>query len=64
MDDTAANNVFSLNELVLTVDLTGKTGVKLGFWQMEIGDEDDAMSASFAGSENSDGVAISSDGNT
>jgi M6 family metalloprotease-like protein len=63
MDDTTGNSVFSLNELVLTIDLAGKTGVMLKFWQMEIGDEDDAMSASFTGSENTDGVAISSDGN-
>jgi M6 family metalloprotease-like protein len=64
MDDTTANSVYSLNELTLTLNLTGKTGVMFRFWHMEIGDEDNAMSVSFTGSEDTDGVAISADGNT
>jgi M6 family metalloprotease-like protein len=64
MDDTTGNSTYSLNELVLTVDLSGLSGVLLSFYQMEIGDENEAMSASFTGTENSDGVAISADGVT
>jgi hypothetical protein len=54
----------SLNELVLTVDLSGHAGVMLSFWHKEFNDEDNVMPDSFIGSHNSDGVAISADGTT
>ena len=62
MDDTVDASAYSLNELILTLDLTGKTGVNLSFFQMEIGDENHSMPTSFTNSNNSDGVAISADG--
>jgi M6 family metalloprotease-like protein len=62
MDDTTRNGVYSLNELILTIDLTGESGLMLVFYHKEFLDEDHIMSAFFIGSENSDGVAISDDG--
>ncbi len=54
----------SLNEVILHLDTTGYSDVQLSFAQKEFNDNDHAMSASFTGSENSDGVAFSVDGNT
>ena len=54
----------SLNEVILQIDTTGYSDVQLSFAQREFNDNDHAMSASFIGSENSDGVAFSIDGNT
>jgi M6 family metalloprotease-like protein len=62
--DSAVSGMWSLNELVLTLDLYGKTGAILSFFQMEVGDENHSMPVSFTGSGNYDGVAISADGNT
>jgi M6 family metalloprotease-like protein len=64
MDDSVNGGSTSLNELILTVDLAGETGVLMGFFHKEIGDEDHIMPSSFSGSHNSDGVAISADGTT
>jgi hypothetical protein len=61
--DTSVDGPYALNELILTVDLTGKTGVLLSFFAQEFGDEPHAMPSSFSGSGNYDGVAISEDGN-
>ena len=58
----ASSNGNSLNELVLTIDLAGRTGVTLGFDQKEFYDEDHFMPATFTGHNNSDGVAMSADG--
>ena len=55
---------YSLNELILTLDLTGQSGVMLGFYHKEYSDEDHIMPDSFTGSHHSDGVAISADGTT
>jgi hypothetical protein len=63
MDDSTSGG-FSLNELVLTIDLFGQSGVKLSFYHKEFGDENHTMPGSFTGSHNSDGVAISADGST
>ena len=54
----------SLNEVILQLDTTGYSDVQLSFDQKEFSDLDNQMSASFTGSENSDGVAFSVDGNT
>ncbi|TNF52348.1 M6 family metalloprotease domain-containing protein, partial [bacterium] len=62
--DSAVDGSYSLNELILTLDLSGKTGVLLSFFTQEFGDENHSMPASFTGSGNYDGVAISEDGNT
>ncbi|VEP14834.1 Ca2+-binding protein, RTX toxin (fragment) [Hyella patelloides LEGE 07179] len=64
LDSSRGLNDLSLNEVILHVDTTGYTDVQLSFDQKEFGDEDNPMSASFSGSENSDGVALSVDGNT
>src|SRR5439155_15852402 len=52
----------SRNELILHVNAQALTNVMLSFVEREDNDEDNAMSASFTGSENSDGVAFSIDG--
>ena len=62
--DSAGFRVGSLNELILTIDLAGYSGVRLGFQHKEFGDEDDPMPDSFSGSNPSDGVAVSADGVT
>jgi len=60
--DSTTDGYYALNELTLTVDLAGKTGVELKFHHKEYYDEDHAMPASFTGSYAADGVAISPDG--
>lgn len=54
----------SLNEAVLHFDATsaGTNEIELAFVQREFGDEDNPMPATFTGSSNSDGVALSVDG--
>ena len=61
--DSAQKKTHSLNELVLNIDLSGHSGVLLGFRHKEFRDNDHMMPDSFEGSHNSDGVAISADGN-
>ncbi|MBP7830527.1 MAG: DUF11 domain-containing protein [Kiritimatiellae bacterium] len=54
---------YSLNELILSVDLAGREGVYLRFWHKRFQYEtDSAMSDSFQGHTYADGVAISVDG--
>ncbi len=54
---------YSLNELVLSANLSGKEGVYLRFWHKRFPDEsDNAMSDSFKGHAYADGVAVSIDG--
>lgn len=62
--DSSVDGTYSLNELVLTIDLAGRSGVLLSFYCKEFGDESEVMPLSFAGSSNSDGVAVSADGVT
>ena len=64
--DSAADGTgaLSLNEVILHVDASESDNVVLSFDQREFDDFDDPMSESFVGSENSDGVALSVDGNT
>ncbi len=64
LESSAIDNVGSLNEVTLEVNPGGAEQIILEFAQREYLDEDDPMSAMFTGSENSDGVAISSDGIT
>ncbi|MFK7767248.1 MAG: M4 family metallopeptidase [Mariniblastus sp.] len=61
--DQTTNGTFNLNEAVWTVDLTGVTSANLNFSHAEWGDETHVLPASFTGSSNGDGVAISADGN-
>ena len=62
--DTSLNGEFSLNEVILHVDTTNYTDLELSFDQKEFSDENHVMSETFTGSENSDGVALSVDGDT
>ena len=64
--DSAADGIgtLSLNEAILHVDATGSSNIQLSFDQKEFNDFDDPMPESFVGSSNSDGVALSVDGNT
>ena len=52
----------SLNEAILKIDVTDIAEVQLSFEEKEYDEEDDPMSETFSGSENSDGVAYSFNG--
>jgi uncharacterized protein YkwD len=60
--DSATSGIYSLNELILTIDLAVQTGVQLSFYHKEFQDENHNMPASFSGSAHGDGIAISADG--
>lgn len=60
--DTFFNAASSRNEAILHVDSARWLDLSLSFDEKEFSDEDDAMSAAFAGSEDTDGVAFSLDG--
>ncbi|GEM_PF-1096300 len=62
MDDVQSDLAPSLNELVLTTDLAGRSNVVLSFRHKSLNDEDHEMPDSFSGSCNADGVAVSDDG--
>lgn len=62
--DVAVTSTPNLNEAVLTVDLSSTVSPVLSFSYAEWGDETAFLPASFTGSFNGDGVAISEDGNT
>ncbi len=62
MDDTAGNSIYSSNEAILHVDLTGKTDVTLTLDHWSLADENDALPDSFAGRFKGDGIALSVDG--
>ena len=62
--DNSRPRINSLNEVILHLDITDYSDIQLSFDQKEFDDDDHVMSSSFTGSENSDGVAISVDGNT
>ena len=60
--DQTNTGTYNLNEAVYTVDLSGAASPTLSFYHAEWGDETDSLPASFSGSSNGDGVAISADG--
>lgn len=60
--DSSVNGVFSLNEAILTVDLTTCSICWLSFYYAETNDEQNFLPATFTGSFNGDGVSISDDG--
>ncbi len=62
LNDFGINIENSLNEVILHVDTTNSTDVKLSFDQREFRDGDNPMPEKFVGSNNSDGVALSVDG--
>ncbi|MCU0523739.1 MAG: S8 family serine peptidase [Elainella sp. Prado103] len=63
MDSSVNSGIPSLNEVILSLNLTTLTNVQLSFAQKELGAEvDQSMPLTFSGSNNSDGVALSVDG--
>lgn len=62
--DRSPSGPLNLNEAILTLDLTGLNDVELSFWHKDVNDEDTALPATFVGSANGDGIAISADGVT
>lgn len=54
----------ALNEATLTVDLSGQTSVILRCWTRDFSDAANTMPATFVGSTNADGIAVSADGLT
>ncbi|MFH1940315.1 MAG: hypothetical protein ABIK21_09240 [bacterium] len=53
---------YNLNELILHINTTAYKNLYLNFSTIEYGDEAETMSSSFSGHENSDGIAVSTDG--
>jgi len=53
---------YSLNEMILTIDLAGESSVALSFWHKHFSDATDGMASSFTGRSNADGVAFSANG--
>ncbi|MES9901978.1 MAG: RHS repeat-associated core domain-containing protein, partial [Sedimenticola sp.] len=60
--DVNTNRHYNLNEAILTLDLSGESGVNLSFSQTAISDEIHPLPPSFTGHHNGDGVSISADG--
>ncbi|UCG15168.1 MAG: S8 family serine peptidase [Phycisphaerales bacterium] len=62
--DSALAGAYSLNELTLAIDLEGASNVLLEYSWRDFGDEADPLPASWDGSFEGDGVAVSEDGVT
>jgi len=62
MDDTRSDSTYSYNEAVLHVNCTGYSNVTLTCSHPRTWDTDHAMSETFVGRENTDGIALSTDG--
>jgi len=62
--DTTVAGPSTLNEAILTVDLSGATAAGLEFAHKDVNDEDTALPPTFAGSFPADGVSISANGIT
>ena len=62
--DSSGQNIASLNEVILHLDTTDYSNLQLSFDEKEFNDDDHLMPTTFTGSSNSDGVALSVDGNT
>ncbi len=60
--DSSGYNQGGLNEMVLTVDLTGQTNLVLDFQEYNLDYQLQPMPAEFTGSVEADGVAVSGDG--
>ncbi|MBN2561778.1 MAG: S8 family serine peptidase [Phycisphaerae bacterium] len=62
--DSTADSSYSLNEVTLAVDLEGNSQVILQYDWKGFGEESHALPASWTGSAEGDGVAVSVDGET
>ncbi|MHC5112441.1 MAG: PA14 domain-containing protein, partial [Planctomycetota bacterium] len=62
--DRTPPNPFTLNEAVLTLDLSAFSEATLEFAHKDVGDEDQPLPAAFTGRFGGDGVSISADGDT
>ena len=62
MDDYGVDYIYSLNEAILHLDLTGKANIILTLDQTSLQDESDALPASFVDHFQGDGIALSVDG--
>ncbi len=62
--DVTTNDNYNLNELIVSFDASSYSIVNLIFSTIEYGDERNLMSATFTGHEASDGIAVSTDGNS
>jgi hypothetical protein len=62
MYDKMPGDPYSLNEAILHVNLTGKSGIQLSCRHVSILDNDHPLPASFTGHVNGDGIALSVDG--
>ncbi len=62
MDDRQDAALYSLNEAILHVDLSERSGVLLSFKHVSSKDENTSMPSRFTGHLNGDGVAVSNDG--
>jgi len=64
MDDSTANSVYSLNELVTNISFSGATAMTLEYYIRDWSDENTECPSSWSGHYNCDGIAITCDGNT
>ena len=62
LDDAVCDSSYALNEAILHLNLAGAKDVVLTFDHCNAADEFHAMAPSFAGHDNSDGIAVSADG--
>ena len=62
LTDSTNNNKYSLNEMVLHVNLEGQKNVVLQFDHVDLSDEEDTLPDVFSNSQIGDGVSISSNG--
>ena len=62
--DVTTNGNYSLNEAVLTLDLSSYANVVLSFHQADHADESTVLPETFTGHYNADGVSVSADGVT
>ena len=62
LDDRTDSFAYSLNEAILHLNLSGKSGVKLTLDHVSSRDETHYLPPTFTGHSNGDGIAISADG--
>jgi len=60
----SGSSTFARNEMTLSIDLEGESGVLLYYDWKSLGDETHALPPTWTGSRDGDGVAISQDGET